>query len=635
MFIIYFLTMAPSVVEIDAGELATAQATLGIAHPTGYPLFTMIGYLFSLIHMPFSKIFQLNLLAAFWCSLGVGLFAYSAKLILDNLDSFGVESKNKQASDKKNNRAKNSEKDSHSKKQEIPESKKYLAAIFSALILAFDKTYWAQSTSVEVYSLQVFLFILIIFFSLKAYLKKDLPENISIKSSWLWVALALALGFSNHMTTLFILPGLAYIYFNKYKFNKKSFIRIGIMLSLFIPVLVLIYSYLPIRSAQNPILNWGNPTNFSALFRHVEGTQYKVWLFSSTEAAVHQLKYFLFNLPDELKVSLFIILVGFVIAFILARKIFIFGIITFLFTVLYSINYDIKDIDSYFLLGYIVLSIFGIFGIVQLFSILKAKRYNYLLPAGLIIIFLAVEFFLNFKEVNQRDVFTFEDYTKSVLNYSSKNSIILSYEWDYLVSPSYYFQYVEKYRHDVTIIDKELLRRSWYYKQLNNNHPKLFAGMHEDVNAFIKAVAPFEDNGNFNPNLLEALYRKILRDIVATNINKRDIYIAPELFDNEMQKGEFSLPQGYTIVPDVLMFKVVRNKSYIPAADPNFLIRFPSEKNQYTNVIENLAGSMLARRALYEMQFDNVDRAKLYIRKIKKEFPDYILPQGLNEVLGR
>ena len=49
-FIVYLQTMAPSVPNIDGGELATVCATLGIAHPTGYPLFTLIGYLFA--HLP-------------------------------------------------------------------------------------------------------------------------------------------------------------------------------------------------------------------------------------------------------------------------------------------------------------------------------------------------------------------------------------------------------------------------------------------------------------------------------------------------------------------------------------------------------------------------------------------------------
>ena len=40
VFIIYLITLAPSVVQIDSGELTTVQAMPGIAHPTGYPLFT-------------------------------------------------------------------------------------------------------------------------------------------------------------------------------------------------------------------------------------------------------------------------------------------------------------------------------------------------------------------------------------------------------------------------------------------------------------------------------------------------------------------------------------------------------------------------------------------------------------------
>jgi hypothetical protein len=88
-------------------------------------------------------------------------------------------------------------------------------------------------------------------------------------------------------------------------------------------------------------------------------------------------------------------------------------------------------------------------------------------------------------------------------------------------------------------------------------------------------------------------------------------------------------------VPDLFLFKVVKGKDYVPAPNPNFVIRFPKERNDYINFIEQTVGSMLARRALYEMQFDKIDRAKIYIKKIKNDFPNYILPQGLAEVLEK
>ena len=105
-------------------------------------------------------------------------------------------------------------------------------------------------------------------------------------------------------------PAAAYLYFEKYKFNKISFQRIGFMFIVFIPTLVLFYSYLPIRAVQNPILNWGNPDTLAKILRHVEGNQYHVWLFSSTAAAEKQFLYFINNLPSEFLVNSFICIVG-------------------------------------------------------------------------------------------------------------------------------------------------------------------------------------------------------------------------------------------------------------------------------------------------------------------------------------
>ncbi|MHB1687713.1 MAG: protein O-mannosyl-transferase family [Ignavibacteriaceae bacterium] len=636
VFLVYLTTIAPSVVEIDSGELSTVQTTLGIAHPTGYPLFTMLGYLFSLIPFGFSKIYQLNLLTAVWCSFGIMVFVYTAKTVLDNIEIFQPKKILPAAKNKlSNKKQKATDKKETKTASFIPEDKKYLAAVFGGLILAFDKTYWMQGTSVEVYSLQLFLINLVILFLVKAYIAKDDLQKIRFFNMWLAFAFVLALGFSNHMTTLFILPGAAYLFFNKYGFNKKSFIRITLMIALFIPALVLIYSYMPIRAAQNPVMDWGNPTTLAKIFRHISGEQYQVWLFSSFKSAEKQFTYFVSNLPGEFLISLFISIIGIFTSFFAARKFFVFLLITFLFTIGYAINYDIHDIDSYFLLAYVALGFFAVFGSVQLLSTLKLKRHPYFIPALLIIVFIMVELYFNYGEVNQSDVYTFQDYTKAVLGGVDKRAIVFSYEWDYLVSPSCYFQFVENYRRDVAVVDKELLRRSWYYHQLNTVHPNLLSGMQGDVQQFLQALAPFESKEKFDPNLLENLYRKLMTDLVATNIDKRDFYVAPELFENEMQRGEFSLPAGYMLAPDLLLFKVVKGNAYLPAADPDFKIRFPSVGNTYTNFIQNLVGTMLARRALYEMQFDRIDRAKIYIRKIKSDLPNYILPKGLAEVLER
>jgi hypothetical protein len=41
---------------------------------------------------------------------------------------------------------------------------------------------------------------------------------------------------------------------------------------------------------------------------------------------------------------------------------------------------------------------------------------------------------------------------------------------------------------------------------------------------------------------------------------------------------------------------------------------------------------MLARRTMYELQYNRQDRAKIYLKKIKKDIPDYKLPLMLQSI---
>ncbi len=603
---VYVYTLAPSVVQIDSGELATVQATLGIAHPTGYPLFTIIGYLFSLIPLPLSKIVILNLLAAIWSTLGIFYFAKTAKILIDlsNLNS-----PNKTLSDKT------------------------ISTVFiigASLILALSKTYWLQSGSVEVYSLQIFLFNLILWSVVKTY--KQFTEK--KKYSWLPTAFFLALGFANHMTTLLLLPGIAYLFFRTEGFEKQAWIKIGKMLGLFFPTLILFYLYLPLRASAEPVLNWGNPVNFENIWRHFTGKQYQVWLFTSIDAAKKQLSYFVTNLDNEFTyIGILLAALGIIYLLKKNKSLFTFIFTNFLFTIIYSINYDINDIDSYFLLAYINLAFFILFGFYFVLSkIKKVKQLSY--AAISISLFTVIFIFINnFDEANQNDLYTFEDYTKEAIGKLPENSIVFSYQWDYLISPSYYFQYVENFRRDVILIDKELLRRSWYYKQLNNNYPNLLTGIKSETAGFVKALQPFERGEKYDARILERYYRSIMIGLIKTNIDNYDYYIAPEVIDNEFRRKEFSLPQGYTVAPDLFFFKVIKINEYYEAPLPEFNIRFPAVDNKYTKMLKNIIAGMLARRALYELNYNKTERAAIYVRKIKQAFPDYRIPVKLRKLL--
>jgi hypothetical protein len=651
VFIIYFSTMAPSVLQIDTGELAAAQALPGIAHPTGYPLFTMLGWLFSLIPLPVSTIFQLNLFAAITTTMGVYFFIKSIDYILNNFSVF-----EKSVKGSKSKKAKSGKKQvetgkakSHNVVNEIitvnAESQP-LPMIFSivgGLVLAFGKTVWFQSTSVEVYSLHLALISAALFTLLGAFggevtksqsHEVNSPDVVTNKVTpksqifdWLVFAGVLALAFSNHMTTLLIIPATAYLFFVKFKFQKEGFITLAKMLLLFFPILILIYLYLPIRAGMNPEINWGNPIDLERILRHVSGKQYQVWLFSSSEAAAKNFGRFFSGLPSEFYLSLVAVLLGIFYLILRSTKLLITSLLLIFGTVLYAINYDIVDLESYFLLAYIGMSILVVFGLMFVYE--RVNNLKITAVVGAVLVLSQIGF--TYGSVNQSGNLIFEQYTKAILKTAPKNSVIFSYQWDYFLSASYYFQFVENERRDVAIIDKELLRRSWYYQQLDNCYPWLTGSYKKEADVFKKEVVPFEKDLPYAAQVIEGAYKDVMLAILLKNYKDRPVFIAPELVDKELANKEFELPANMKLIPDLFFYRLTDNDDYIPAADPDFVYQSGGVNNIYIEQINALTGAMLLRRAQYELSYNKKERAKLYIDKVLKDFPGTTVPQEFLE----
>jgi len=627
IFIFYLFTLAPSVVQIDSGELATVQAALGIAHPTGYPLFTIAGYLFSLLPLPLPVIYKLNLLSAVWCAAGVTVFIMVIRLVMQEFVFGKRDIKTvKETQGKK--------KAARTKKEEIfspvlfEPAAVILVSVAGGLFLAFNKTYWFQSTSVEVYSLHIFLAVCSIWFMLKAYIS-DAAAGFS--KYWYGLAVTLALGFSNHMTTILLIPGIAYLYFRKNRFNKESFTGIGKMLGVFIPLLVIIYQYLPIRAGQNPPLNWGNPVSWENFMRHVTGKQYQVWMFSSWDEAKEQLFKFITNLPAEFTLILIAALAGLWFLFRHSRELFYFVLILFFTTVLYSINYSINDIETYFLLANAALAIAGAFGVYFVLNYLSGSK-KYIAGAAVVAVITLLQIGYNYKDVSQRGNMFFENYAKTALSVMPQNSVVLTYQWDYFISSSYYFRYVENYRKDIIVAEKELFRRSWMYNQIKTTYPDFVKSLEPEWKVFLQQVQPFERDLPYNPQVIEGAYRNLLNAIISQNIGKRDVFIGPEVFENEMQRGEVVLPEGYTVIPHLFFFKVSKGIEYEPAPMIEMNLNPSGHSNYYIDFGKTLIATMLARRADYEIRYDKKDRARFYVDQLRKNFPEYIIPE---QILGR
>ncbi len=206
-FITYLLTIYPTVGTEDSGALITSSATLDIAHPPGYPLYTLLGKLFTIL-IPFGNIgWRVNLMSAFFGAATVTLCYYIIKSLTKNP----------------------------------------LIAIGFSLMLGFNDIFWSQSIRAEVYTLNAFALVLVLFTLIKYHQTR--------KAKFLYLAtLFTGLGISNHHLMILGLPAIAiFLVISDWKIILKIK-TISIALLTFI-IGLSVYAYLPIRSTIAPYEN--------------------------------------------------------------------------------------------------------------------------------------------------------------------------------------------------------------------------------------------------------------------------------------------------------------------------------------------------------------------------------------------
>lgn len=590
-FFIFVLTLAPDVSFIDSGELATVCIKLGIAHPTGYPLFTVIGNIFSKFPLG-EPIFRLNLLCAVIGSFASVMFFNLINLLFKTLDVRFNSLTNK-----------------------------CIISLSSSLILAFSLTFWNSANALEVYALHILLLISIIYLFLNASLDK------SNLNKWMLFGFVLGLGFTNHLTTVFLSVGTLYLFFAVNGFTELTFKKI---LAIIIPfaLALTVYIYFPVR-AENNVLSWGYPADWNSFYRHISGKQFSVWMFSSPENASKQFSYFMNSFPKEFfYFPLIIAIFGLIKIYNLNKKIFFYFALLFLFTVLYAINYDIYDIDSYFLLAYIVAGVWIAMGLVFLYEKIEIfKKYSLLFLLIPVIIC-----FQNYNEANENDNFYVRDMTMNVFASAQENAIIMSTQWDFWVSASFYYQYIKNIRPDIIVIDKELLRRSWYIKHIKKHFPDIYNNCKFEFDTYAFELDKFEKftDRYTNPSSesdrqdlikIQKAFSDLLNAIPDKNTD-RPFYTT---FEIEQGAPQEKFGANYNRIPQGLLIRYTKDKGFDNYTEPDFQFQVSNRDDYHHNFIMNAYFSAYLSRANYLMNFSKFQEAENLINKaliLKPNNPD-------------
>jgi len=236
--VLYLVTLAPGLVAGDAGELQTAVASLGVAHPTGYPLYLQTGLLF----LTLGGAWGLNLFSAAAMALAAGL---AVRLSLRLTGSA-------------------------------------IAAVFVGVLVIFGQQAWFEALSAEVYALSLSLQLVCLNLALElrgAAGSAGTVNGGSRPDSRFFPLLALAYGLSlaHHLSALFLLPALLVLVPWRDLEPRSGALAAGAFL-----LGLSAYLYLPLRAASSSAVNWGDPRTLGALLEHLRGGDYGTALFGGT-----------------------------------------------------------------------------------------------------------------------------------------------------------------------------------------------------------------------------------------------------------------------------------------------------------------------------------------------------------------
>ena len=228
VFLIYFVTLAPTTAFWDTSEYISAARVLGIPHPPGNPLFVILAHTFGLLPLAASYAERINLFAAVTSAAAAGLWFLVAERWLKGI---------------------------------VRERwARYAAAFGGVLVGATSWSVWNQSTVNEkVYTVSLFSIALVMWLVVRWGDDAPGPH----RDRWLvLIAYVLALTSTNHLMGLLAVPALVvYVLWTDWRVITRPTVLVGIALAAVVGI-SLNYLWLPMRAAQYPPINEGEPIGF-------------------------------------------------------------------------------------------------------------------------------------------------------------------------------------------------------------------------------------------------------------------------------------------------------------------------------------------------------------------------------------
>ncbi|MFH1403101.1 MAG: DUF2723 domain-containing protein [Candidatus Altiarchaeota archaeon] len=219
--IAYLLTLCPTVYGGDSGDFITAAYTLGVPHPTGYPLYTILGKLFTLL--PAASIaYRVNMLSAVSAALA------SMMVCMTVYERVG----------------------------------KTVPSMAAGLALAFTRPLWGEAVVAEVYALNTFFAALVFYFAFR-FRKGRGSGDLNM------LAFSSGLALTNHLSFALYLPAIACLAHDGRPLREYR------RLAYYFLIPLVIYLYIPMSAMRGGYV-WHDPTSASGLLDFITAREHRM-----------------------------------------------------------------------------------------------------------------------------------------------------------------------------------------------------------------------------------------------------------------------------------------------------------------------------------------------------------------------
>jgi tetratricopeptide (TPR) repeat protein len=229
----YVITLPRTITFEDSGQIITAAARLGVSHPSGYPLATLVGQAFTLA--PWGRMaWRVNLAsAATAAACCLVLFFLLRRLFLE----IKAEARVAAAA----------------------------SAAGAAVAFGLSRTFWSQAVVAEAYAVNALALAVVL------YAAFNFARGADARFGYL-AAFASGLALAAHTSSAIVtLPAAVYLL---WRFRRLPSPRaLGLALALVL-LGFMVYLYLPLRAVQGPAINWGDPRTLVRAYAHITRRMY-------------------------------------------------------------------------------------------------------------------------------------------------------------------------------------------------------------------------------------------------------------------------------------------------------------------------------------------------------------------------